>query len=255
VGRNRRAAAGITLAEIMVAMVLLVIVGTIVYLLFRQTGRGADIGNLQIEIQSTTRNILNQVSSEMKQGVLLPNTQPGVNPISSVVIWPDPYTAADNNSTTGGTDRNRLIFSSLAGSPSQAGYRAAEISNYRFVEYRVMRDRENRAVLARLVYPASDPASSSRIRGMSYAGGRWNVNLNAFRQSDALLVQILHQLPYSKDNITLAVSHAPKVDPLYGTSYDRNLFKLQVTVERFLHGNDQDKRGFTLEAMVTTSGR
>lgn len=243
-----------TLIEIMMATALLLVVGLIIYTMLQQSARATHMGALLMEVQGVCRDLLDRVSTEMKAGVLLPATTPGTSPISSVVIWPDPYAAADNNSSTAGADRNRVIFSSMAGTPGQPGFKASDLSNYKFVEYRVMRDTQNRPVMARLVYGAYDPASSSGIRGLTYSSSRWVTNLNAFTQAAAENVQTLQELPYGNDNITLTISHPPKIDPLYGTTYDRNLFKIQITVEECLNGNLNYKRGFTLESQVTTGG-
>jgi Tfp pilus assembly protein PilV len=242
---NRRS--GMTLVEIMIAAFLLVLVGLVTWALLKNAINATAHGSLQIKIQENARNLMNTLGSEMKQASRPPKI--GTSPqYTSGVLYP-PTSLADTGT------QQRVIFAEMSGlgTAGTTNYQT-NINTYRIIEYRALpNDAANRARIVRSVWSASSSNASyisTGILGLSYVNPDFNFTLTPFDTGGTtpLSSEIVLELPFPNDTISLFVSHSPINGST--TKFEDRIFNVRLTLMQTLNNSLTRKKDHVVETIV-----
>lgn len=183
---------GITLVELMMGILILSIITLVLLTLISNSMAGYNRGRVAAQARENTRQAIDRISQELRQGVPIPYQQNGRS-VPSPVLSPNAYTE-----TLG---INLIIFSQVTGTGSLD---TKQLSQYRYIVYRVNQTQTN--TLERLIYNVDDGVGAPIGLTLNTTTGRWDFNPALLTVPIGNAVPVV-ALPQAADTIIFTLTH------------------------------------------------
>lgn len=252
---------GVTLIEVLVGAMLLTLVGLMIAFVLRHGFEGFAHGELRRDAQQTARKIVDRLSQDLSQAVLLPARKELQSPLS-VVLEPYPARAnptsgawsGDSGDPSHGYEPNLVAFTSGGMTSILSAIQADDLGTYRIVVYYTRGPNETRS------YRQEEPWGLIRRAYRAFTStGDYNPHLKpanwrplksqpaqvppALAIDDLLQTapdtsrgereDVVASVPYPQaDKIELAVRHVSEAD-----APTASMFELTVKVSLFPNGS------------------
>lgn len=226
---------GFTIVELMVAVLVFGILSTILVLLLRSGMRGYDRAHVASQAREFTRQAVERITGEIRQGVPLPIEQNGKAVFSSILL-PHSYDPAINDGNymrpqiDNINNNNSIIFTQVI----EGAANTKDLTSYRYVVYRTQNNE-----IQRLIY---NVVNGGQPRGVTQdINGRWLPDGNFFNVTAPIEAMAVVKLPRIEDRISFTFKHLYlsetttqqfNPDPAKPI-FDPNLYTLTVRVRQF----------------------